>query len=329
MSCQNNLKQIGLAAMDYESANRQLPPGYLGPIPNYHYTGASADTNAILNAQNVGCLVFLLPYMEMDNIRNQMQLDMALQDYNPPGVTPAPFPNAVPWWSRNPEWTIAHYQIKTFQCPSDNYSPGTTVASGGGALLHSYSPTGVNLGPVAYGAVLFYFGGVSDLGKTNYMAVAGACWKDAITSSPSDGPGANLSIYEGIFTNRSKTRITDITDGTSNTLFFGEGLGGVKNNRDLYWSWMGCGSLGTKFGMNSNGGVNNGSNLTPGGWNFFCSAHSGGITQFCYADGSVHGLTPGSTVSRNPTTAGSDWFKYQVMSGKGDGQTLDVSSIAP
>src|SRR5262245_6541728 len=47
MSCSNNIKQIGLAAHNYESANGYLPPG--------------------TDANGIGCIVMLLPFMEQDN----------------------------------------------------------------------------------------------------------------------------------------------------------------------------------------------------------------------------------------------------------------------
>src|SRR5579872_7459685 len=50
MVCQNNLKQIALAAHNYDSAHQKLPPG--------------EDTQ--LNS----ALVYLLPYMEQDAIFN-------------------------------------------------------------------------------------------------------------------------------------------------------------------------------------------------------------------------------------------------------------------
>src|SRR5215831_16783625 len=61
ISCTNNLKQLGLAAHNYESAFKTLPPGYLG---GKNQPGGWDNTQQ--EAQNVGVLAFLLPYLEFD-----------------------------------------------------------------------------------------------------------------------------------------------------------------------------------------------------------------------------------------------------------------------
>src|SRR5437870_1234848 len=61
MSCQNNLKQLGLAAQNFHSTYGRLPVGYIGPIP---FTAALADDNF----QYVGHIPTLLPYMEQENV---------------------------------------------------------------------------------------------------------------------------------------------------------------------------------------------------------------------------------------------------------------------
>lgn len=67
MSCTNNLKQLGLAAHNYQSTFGQLPPGYLGPIRN------EADPIDWSGHQFLSTLVFLLPYVEQDNVWKELQ----------------------------------------------------------------------------------------------------------------------------------------------------------------------------------------------------------------------------------------------------------------
>src|SRR5438445_8835823 len=59
MACSNNLKQIGLAAHNYDSTFGSLPPGYLG----YKPTIFGDDDAAGNKSQNVGVLTYLLPYL--------------------------------------------------------------------------------------------------------------------------------------------------------------------------------------------------------------------------------------------------------------------------
>ena len=118
--CSNNLKQIGLAAHNYHSAYGVMPPGYDGPNPNIHYPHANHLTQG--NPKWIGSLVYLLPYVEQENIYRQ------LRTVNDSGYTGN-------WWGTNPDWTLAHTQIKTFQCPSDQGPGGVTTGSA--ALIHS------------------------------------------------------------------------------------------------------------------------------------------------------------------------------------------------
>jgi len=61
--CQNNLKQIVLAAHNYESSNSSFPPG-AGPLPSNYPT----------NNQRPSLLAQLLPYVEQANKYNQFDL---------------------------------------------------------------------------------------------------------------------------------------------------------------------------------------------------------------------------------------------------------------
>src|SRR5262249_53510028 len=71
MSCQNNLKQIALAAANYESSNRQFPPG-LNVSPNAKDTNPDYVYNPPFAGPYVGVLAYLLPYMEQENVSREI-----------------------------------------------------------------------------------------------------------------------------------------------------------------------------------------------------------------------------------------------------------------
>ncbi len=296
MQCSNNLKQIGLAAHNYHSAYEMLPPGYHGPVPNIHYPAAGHFDSG--NPKWVGVMVYLLPYLEQDNIYKQLR---TMNDSAYLGN----------WWGTNPDWTMAHSQIKTFLCPSDD---GTVPSTGSAALIHSFDsgpPEG------AEGAVMYFFSGNTRLGKSNYAGVAGPGFNDGSVAAPAAG-GANYRPYTGIYTNRSRVKVNQILDGSSNTLMFGEGLGGAAPAaRDYQWTWMGVGTIPTFLGLRPcTNAVTTGSNATNCIWAGFSSRHTG-IVQFCFGDGSVRGIRHGGSHQRNlPSPA---WWAFQSLAGMNDG----------
>src|SRR5262249_51587507 len=99
MSCSNNLKQIGLAAHNFQSTNNKLPPAYLGD--------AATVTTPTFTYQYHGTLALLLPYMEQDNVYRQLTIDTNLTSKG-----------AGPWWGLSNNWAMAQSRIKSFVCPS-------------------------------------------------------------------------------------------------------------------------------------------------------------------------------------------------------------------
>jgi prepilin-type N-terminal cleavage/methylation domain-containing protein/prepilin-type processing-associated H-X9-DG protein len=291
-TCVNNLKQIGLAAHNYQSTYGKLPPGYLGPFAN------ESSPPYDVNIQWVGCLVYLLSYLEQENIYRQLQVNLDVKQFGPN------------WWTNDTNWTVAQTRIKLFLCPSDDpyqSTLGTTVArhianwpySGVGFANHLPPPKGATLG------------------RTNYVGVAGPFGRG---TDPLTGP------YEGLFTNRSQNSLDRVPDGTSNTLMFGEGLGGVQDGVRLYsYSWMGRGMSSTARGLHADHNTSE----QP-----FDSMHPG-MVQFCFADGSVRGLKKGVAYwDFNPplppqTPVWETFWAFQELAGFRDGGTRDTSAIMP
>lgn len=98
MQCSNNLKQIALAAHNYESANKKFP-ALQGGTGHIHGSGETSNTQR----GSMGTSFFLLPYLEQINWYNQLNnLGNKAQGLQP--------------WSGN----AAYLQQASFlQCPSD------------------------------------------------------------------------------------------------------------------------------------------------------------------------------------------------------------------
>jgi hypothetical protein len=71
MSCTNNLHQISLAAHNYQSTLGKLPPGVI-ISPHAFNQNPGAVFSPPFAGPYTGCLVFLLPYIEQDNLYKQI-----------------------------------------------------------------------------------------------------------------------------------------------------------------------------------------------------------------------------------------------------------------
>jgi prepilin-type N-terminal cleavage/methylation domain-containing protein/prepilin-type processing-associated H-X9-DG protein len=290
MSCTNNMKQIGLAAHNYMTQNGMFPPG-INTSPNAPSTpwegpNASQGANNFPSGPFTGLLAYLLPFVEQDNVYNSIvaaatpgtagffalnTTQGAWAYYNPPISTDGNYTGTFP--QANPH-------IKSYECPSDDLAYGQTNMQYGPIDGFWCWPPSQGYFYIEY--VLPTPGHGLEWGRTNYVGCAGLLGQFSIPAlqtlpgqSAATGPN-----YQGIYEQNSITTIAQISDGTSNTIAFGETLGGTNTTpRDTAITWMGAGVYPTYFGFS-----------TSPNFGQFSSRH-GNIVNFSMADGSVRGIT--------------------------------------
>jgi prepilin-type N-terminal cleavage/methylation domain-containing protein len=311
-SCQNNLKQLGLAAQNYHSALGTLPPGSNVSPNSTDPFGGGYNYPPPFAGPYTGCLAYLLPYMEQQNIMNLLNANTSAVTGDPYGLFRMnttfgawaySFP---PYNTNNPNGLIAFpaaatTHVKSFECPADNvYVPlsngpidGLWVHQGYQWIDYLYDPNGTS------------GGNTNQLGRSNYVGVGGG----ALGVSG----GAFGSLFKGPMFLNSATKLTDILDGTSNTMLFGESLGGSSvGTRDFALAWLGCGSLSTDYELQ-----------TPANWWNFSSRHTN-IVQFCFADGSVRAIT---TVGSSTGWYSQRWYMFQAAGGINDGYVINFGVL--
>jgi prepilin-type N-terminal cleavage/methylation domain-containing protein/prepilin-type processing-associated H-X9-DG protein len=217
--CVNNLKQIGLATLNFESTYGSLPPkGKVLPAPD-----PNADAQAAIPNIAASYLTLILPYMEQSIIYNQINLFQAASDTA--NIPPCTGPGAL-HSGTNSVYSVA---INTFLCPS---SPGPATLNYYNAFWGPYGDGG---GDVCTPGAPNPGGSVQNLnpppvqiwGRTDYFPIPGLhnTALQAAGMSPAYIAAVGEGKDSGTITGPQITgtiRMASITDGTSNTIMVSE-----------------------------------------------------------------------------------------------------------
>ncbi|XZE51844.1 DUF1559 domain-containing protein [Planctomycetaceae bacterium SH139] len=241
MSCQNNLHQIGIAIHNYHSTHDRFPYGWV----------ASNDHDE----PGWGWAKALLPFMEQDNIDNQIDARLPIEaDIHAP---------------------IRVLSVSNFVCPSDVGPLLFLIAeSDGHHHLRDNGGDGDDddddHGPEHADEGLPK---LFEMAKANYVGVFGT---QDIHDAPYNG--------NGLFFGNSRMKIRDVRDGTSQTLMVGE-----RSSRLGGSIWHGVIHEANLAEARILGAADHVPNDPIGHFEDFSSYHNG-VTGFVMADGSVRHL---------------------------------------
>jgi prepilin-type N-terminal cleavage/methylation domain-containing protein/prepilin-type processing-associated H-X9-DG protein len=299
LQCKNNLKQLALAATNYHDALGTFPAGSVCR----QGTGAFANSVSYYDTW----AITLLPYVEQGPL-------YGLWNPNMPNIAPDNVAGAN-------FVTMRQSLVKVYNCPSD-LSAGLGFVPYRPDSGNDYATNGPN-GPAGSGP--FKSGPYPLCMPATYRCVAGADYggSDWWTNPthPDDG-GSNENwddasqvpaLYAHFPGDRGvmhacdaaygvgPEKITNITDGTSNTLMFGEYATKDTPGRRTFWAYAYTSynesvvtfnapwTLQASFAACAKTPNPSGNNQCKRAWGSF---HTGGL-NFAFCDGSVHTITRG------------------------------------
>ena len=190
--CLNNVKQIGLACLNYESA--------LGTLPEGARPNPSEKAGQYRGANGVSFHVTILPYAEFstisDSILTILEQEATTETIRGGGGTFELEPDVLKYDSSNPNLVklkeLRATRVAPYLCPSDYDNIDDYLAGATGEELPSRSYYGVT-------------GSAYSRGSDDY------------TSSGNWAMNRDGALYYG-----SQTELRSVSDGTSNTFLVGE-----------------------------------------------------------------------------------------------------------
>ena len=279
--CANNIRQLALGCLNYESANQVFPTGH-NKNTGYRWQRGPAiipQPSDSTQAQEISWGVFVLPFIEQNNLHDQLR--EATNNWDLPVDSALNADGQL----------IVSAVIPAFICPSD--------ASPDGQFNRAWT----DASSVAAGVGLH--------SKSNYIACMGGNLGTVQRAERAlNQVGRGFEGFFGIFGLNSRTGFGDINDGASNVIALSEcssitgyqasGSVGTPPENPAYGSvWSGapadaqCGTLGlwSVFGMmgtlNPSFSHNYAINSVNPIANIGSSYHSGGV-NVAFGDGSVH-----------------------------------------
>lgn len=202
--CRNKLKQLGLALHNYHDVHRCLPMGVMGGDARlYSGSGMAAHRGFAWGA-------YILPFIEEPNLFRAIDFGEPVYPLGPPMLT------------NSNEALLTGISSTKFLCPTDLRSPNDeSFLPAPGLSAASYvGNTGVN----------GFIRGQGSFANISWPLVR--FWGSAINSLTPMSI-AN-SVSSGPFSINSRTRLRDVTDGTTNVILLGERRGGL--DAGIPWS---------------------------------------------------------------------------------------------
>ncbi|MEM7476558.1 MAG: DUF1559 domain-containing protein [Planctomycetota bacterium] len=264
MQCSNNLKQLGLACLNYESAHKRFPPNHVW---------ARLNGNNIGNNNNVeawGWTVLIMPFFEQTPLYNQLRVNDNSLAYFLRVATPDQF-------------ALLQQDISTFRCPSDTEE----------ASAKSFRHWNGGEGSRAGGWNRW------ESGLTNYVSNRGTRNNRQIRNDTHGMFMEMLSVRIADVTDgTSNTFLIGERDSKYGRAGTWPGIRNPNGNghRGIYMN-----TANVRPPINSTFPPNPWNNTARGARAGFGSLHTGGA-QFCYVDGSVHFIS--ENIDSRPDRAG-------------------------